>query len=237
MQDSLPAAGPALPGGIGYPQGSCERFHGCNDSPFPSFLARCQTLFLVLTCRLWCGGWCHGVEDGVRLCSWFLRAVFETKNKVRHHADCTTQTGASGIVAQVEFAPCKARRPGVSYRLDVAFATPHRLAATCQPAANGSRSGGVAVLRQSRSALRRSSLGHGHGRTIGAGMDDSASRKTEETIIRLATVTQIWWLSPFHSKCPLPASAPGKRRQGRSQVHRVQPSHRASPTRAREVIG
>ena len=45
MQDSLPAAGPALPGGIGYPQGSCERFHGCNDSPFPSFLARCQFFF------------------------------------------------------------------------------------------------------------------------------------------------------------------------------------------------
>jgi len=47
MQDSLPAAGPALPGGIGYPQGSCERFHGCNDSPFPSFLARCQ--FIIRT--------------------------------------------------------------------------------------------------------------------------------------------------------------------------------------------
>ena len=46
MQDSLPAAGPALPGGIGYPQGSCERFHGCNDSPFPSFLARCQFVHL-----------------------------------------------------------------------------------------------------------------------------------------------------------------------------------------------
>jgi len=45
MQDSLPAAGPALPGGIGYPQGSCERFHGCNDSPFLSFLARCQFIF------------------------------------------------------------------------------------------------------------------------------------------------------------------------------------------------
>src|SRR5271157_5504844 len=45
MQDSLPAAGPALPGGIGYPQGSCERFYGCNDSPFPSFLARCQSIF------------------------------------------------------------------------------------------------------------------------------------------------------------------------------------------------
>src|SRR5271157_1427717 len=64
--------------------------------------------------------------------------------------------GASGIVALVEFAPCGARRPGVSHPLDVAFATPHRLAATCQPTANGSRSGGVALLRQSRSALRRS---------------------------------------------------------------------------------
>src|SRR5208283_2675315 len=108
--------------------------------------------------------------------------------------------GASGIVALVEFAPCGARRPGVSHPLDVAFATPHRLAATCQPTANGSRSGDVAVLRQSRSALRRSQLGHKHGRAIGAGMDDSASWKTEETIMRLATVTcilQIWWLSTF----------------------------------------
>jgi hypothetical protein len=26
-QDSLPAAGPALPDGIGYPQGFAERFH------------------------------------------------------------------------------------------------------------------------------------------------------------------------------------------------------------------
>jgi len=77
--------------------------------------------------------------------------------------------------------------------------SPHRLAATCQPTANGSRSGGVAVLRQSRSALRRSQLGHRHGRAIGAGMDDSASWETEETSIRLAKVTciiQIWWLSP-----------------------------------------
>src|SRR5208283_3054307 len=50
------------------------------------------------------------------------------------------------------------------------------------------------------SALRRSQLGHRHGQAIGAGMDDSASWKTEETIIRLATVTcilKIWWLSPF----------------------------------------
>jgi len=39
-QDSLPAAGPALPDGIGYPLGSNERFHICDDSPFPSFLAQ-----------------------------------------------------------------------------------------------------------------------------------------------------------------------------------------------------
>src|SRR5271157_4983805 len=51
---------------------------------------------------------------------------------------------------------CEARRPGVSHPLDVAFATPHRLAANCQPTARGSRSGGVALLRQSRSALQRS---------------------------------------------------------------------------------
>src|SRR5208337_3497333 len=91
--------------------------------------------------------------------------------------------GASGIVALVEFAPCGARRPGVSHPLDVAFATPHRLAPNCQPTANGSRSGGVALLRQSRSALRRSLLGHGHGQAIGAGIDDSAPWKTEETIV------------------------------------------------------
>src|SRR5208283_3221818 len=61
---------------------------------------------------------------------------------------------------------CEARRPGVSHPLDVAFATPHRLAANCQPTARGSRSGGVALLRQSRSALQRSSLGHRHGRGL-----------------------------------------------------------------------
>src|SRR5271157_2376187 len=61
----------------------------------------------------------------------------------------------------------------------------HRLAATCQPPANGSRSGGVALLRQSRSALRRSYLGHGHGQAIGARMHGSAPWKTEETIVGL----------------------------------------------------
>ena len=65
--------------------------------------------------------------------------------------------------------------------------SPHRLAATCQPTttANGSRSGGVALLRPSRSALRRSSLGHGHGQAIGARMHGSAPWKTEETIVGL----------------------------------------------------
>src|SRR5271166_6621417 len=63
--------------------------------------------------------------------------------------------------------------------------SPHRLAATCQPTANGSRSGGVALLRQSRSALRRSELGHGHGQAIGARMHGSAPWKTEETIVGL----------------------------------------------------
>src|SRR5208337_558085 len=48
--------------------------------------------------------------------------------------------GASGIVALVEFAPCGARSHGVPHPLGVAFASPHRLAATCQPVANGSRS-------------------------------------------------------------------------------------------------
>src|SRR5208337_4670175 len=42
--------------------------------------------------------------------------------------------------------------------------------------------------------------GHRHGRAIGAGMDDSASWKNEETFIRLskvACIIQIWWLSPL----------------------------------------
>src|SRR5271157_3295418 len=42
------------------------------------------------------------------------------------------------------------------HRVGGPFRSPHRLAATCQPTANGSPSGGVALLRQSRSALRRS---------------------------------------------------------------------------------
>src|SRR5208337_1151965 len=68
------------------------------------------------------------------------------------------------------------------------FRSPHRLAATCQPTANGSRNGGVALLRQSRSVLRRSSLGHGRGQVIqaiGARMHGSAPWKTEETIVGL----------------------------------------------------
>ena len=88
-------------------------------------------------------------------------------------------------MALVEFATCRARRPGVSDPLDVAFAASGRLDTNCQPTANGSRTGGVALLRQSRSALWRSQLGHRHGQTIGAGMDASAPWKTEETSIGL----------------------------------------------------
>src|SRR5271157_3369689 len=84
--------------------------------------------------------------------------------------------------------------------------SPHRLAATCQPTANGSRSGGVALLRPSRSALRRSELGHGHGQAIGARMHGSASWKTEETIVGLPRLLVLpvfssdWWPSPFSSR-------------------------------------
>ena len=46
-QDSLPAAGPALPDGIGYPQGFNERFHISDDSPFPSLVAQGQIRFAV----------------------------------------------------------------------------------------------------------------------------------------------------------------------------------------------
>ena len=75
--------------------------------------------------------------------------------------------------------------------------SPHRLAATCQPTANGSRSGGVALLRQSRSALRRSELGHGHGQAIGARMHGSAPWKTEETIVGLPRLLVLSAFSRF----------------------------------------
>src|SRR3954469_9160654 len=45
-QDSLPAAGQALPDGIGYPQGSNERFLRYNASPFPKLPWRTHTLAL-----------------------------------------------------------------------------------------------------------------------------------------------------------------------------------------------
>src|SRR5271157_1746829 len=61
------------------------------------------------------------------------------------------------------------------------------------------------------SALRRSSLGHGHGQAIGARMHGSARWKTQETIVGLPrllvavsfsfySILQIWWLSPFLSR-------------------------------------
>src|SRR3954471_22517755 len=42
-QDSLPAAGPALPGGIGYPQGPCKRFQAVLSSFSELLGARCRS--------------------------------------------------------------------------------------------------------------------------------------------------------------------------------------------------
>src|SRR5271157_4985740 len=47
------------------------------------------------------------------------------------------------------------------------------------------------------SALRRSSLGHGHGQAIGAGMHDSAPWKAEETIIGLSQLPVLSGFSRF----------------------------------------
>src|SRR5208282_3051208 len=47
------------------------------------------------------------------------------------------------------------------------------------------------------SALRRSSLGHGHGQAIGAGIDDSAPWKTEETIVGLPRLLVLSVFSRF----------------------------------------
>src|SRR5271157_2410485 len=62
---------------------------------------------------------------------------------------------------------------------------------------NGSRSGGVALLRPSRSALRRSKLGHGRGQAIGARMHGSAPWKTEETIVGLPRLLVLSVFSRF----------------------------------------
>jgi len=56
------------------------------------------------------------------------------------------------------------------------------------------------------SALRRSELGHGHGQAIGAGIDDSAPWKTEETIIDLSQLPALSGFSRFggcHLSAPL----------------------------------
>ena len=62
---------------------------------------------------------------------------------------------------------------------------------------NGSRSGGVALLRPSRSALRLSSLGDGRGQAIGARMHGSAPWKTEETIAGLPRLLVLSAFSRF----------------------------------------
>src|SRR5512142_2044730 len=52
-QDSLPAAGQALPGGAGYPQGPNERFPRHNAFPFPKLSWRTQLAFLPNWPQYW----------------------------------------------------------------------------------------------------------------------------------------------------------------------------------------
>ena len=93
--------------------------------------------------------------------------------------------------------------------------------------ANGSRSGGVALLRPSRSALRRSELGHGHGQAIGAGMHGSAPWKIEETIVGLPRLLVLPVFSRFggrHLSAPpvqhIDSACRRKRRARKRKAHR-----------------
>jgi len=100
-------------------------------------------------------------------------------------------------------------RPGVSHPLGVAFASPHRLAATCQPAANGSRSEwrrcGAASIAVGPSAIPTGSQTRPSDWGWNGRFGPVEGRRNNR---RLATVTggcllsfplQIWWLSPFLS--------------------------------------
>src|SRR4051794_25220066 len=58
-QDSLPAAGPALPDGIGYPQGPCKRFQAVLSSFSELLGARSDFVFRT---------WGQTLGRGVRLC-------------------------------------------------------------------------------------------------------------------------------------------------------------------------
>src|ERR1700733_8916267 len=48
-QDSLPAAGPALPDGIGYPQGSLQKVSSLWLSSFPELLGAMRVLLAIKT--------------------------------------------------------------------------------------------------------------------------------------------------------------------------------------------
>jgi hypothetical protein len=62
-QDSLPAAGPALPDGIHTRRVPTKGFKQCYP-PFPSFLALCQAWFLVFRRGLVAGGFAGRVGLG-----------------------------------------------------------------------------------------------------------------------------------------------------------------------------
>jgi len=83
----------------------------------------------------------------------------------------------------------------------VAFATPHRLAATCQPTANGSRGGRVAFasIAVDPSAILTGSRTRpsdwGWNRRFGP-VEGRRNNHRPVTITCIVWILQIWWLSP-----------------------------------------
>ena len=62
-QDSLPAAGPALPDGIGYPLGSNERFHILRWFSFPELLGTRTQLVIDSSCVPVSAPWCASLRS------------------------------------------------------------------------------------------------------------------------------------------------------------------------------
>ncbi len=81
------------------------------------------------------------------------------------------------------------------------------------------------------SALRRSSLGHGHGQAIGARMRGSAPWKTEETIVGLPRLLVLSVFSRFGG-CHLSASSRGERGLSpfRRRIRRIRTGSRTRPS-------
>ncbi len=117
--------------------------------------------------------------------------------------------GASGIVALVEFAPCGARRPGVPHSLDVAFASPHRLAATCQPMQKEAEVAALRCVAASIVVVPSAILTESRTRPSDWGsnarfgpVEERRNNRRLATFTCALCVLQIWWLSPFHLRMP-----------------------------------